>query len=75
MIDASIDRGEQLVVNTAELCELVWVLGKAYGYSRDEIARALEQIFATAQFEVERLDERVRLCAIFAPRKRTSATH
>ncbi len=57
MIDASTDRGEQLVVNTAVLCELVWVLGTAYRYSREEIAKALEQIFATAQFEVERLDE------------------
>jgi predicted nucleic-acid-binding protein len=56
-IDAAIDRGEQFVVNTAVLCELVWVLGTAYGYSREQIASALEQILATAQFEVERLDE------------------
>jgi hypothetical protein len=33
------------------------VLGSAYGYSRDEIAGALEHIFATAQFDIERLDE------------------
>ena len=26
-------------------------------YSREEIAEALEQIFTTAQFEIERLDE------------------
>jgi predicted nucleic-acid-binding protein len=56
-IDAAIDQGDQLLVNTAVLCELVWVLGSAYGYSRDEIAGALEQIFATAQFDIERLDE------------------
>ena len=56
-IDAATDRGEQFVVNTAVLCELVWVLGTAYGYSREQIASALEQILATAQFEVERLDE------------------
>ena len=56
-IDAAIDQGEQLLVNTAVLCELAWVLGSAYGYSRDEIAGALEQIFATAQFDIERLDE------------------
>jgi predicted nucleic-acid-binding protein len=56
-INAATDRGEQLVVSTGVLCELEWVLGAAYGYSREEIARALEQIFATAQFEVERLDE------------------
>jgi predicted nucleic-acid-binding protein len=55
--DAATDRGEQFVVNTAVLCELVWVLGSAYGYSRDEIATAIDQILGTAQFEIERLDE------------------
>jgi len=56
-IEAAIDRGEQLLVSTAVLCELVWVLGSANGYARGEIADAVEQIFATAQFEIERLDE------------------
>jgi predicted nucleic-acid-binding protein len=56
-VNAATDRGEQFVVNTAVLCELAWVLGTAYDYSRQDIARALEQIFATAQFDIERLDE------------------
>jgi predicted nucleic-acid-binding protein len=56
-IAAATERGDQFVVNTAVLCELVWVLRATYGYSREEIAGALEQIFATSQFEVERLDE------------------
>ncbi|MDQ3347380.1 MAG: hypothetical protein M3545_05375 [Acidobacteriota bacterium] len=56
-IEAATARGEQFVVNTAVLCELVWVLRTVYSYAREEIAAALEQIFATTQFEVERLDE------------------
>ena len=56
-IDAATDGGERLVVNAVVLCELEWVLGTAYGYSREEIARALGQILETAQFDVERLDE------------------
>jgi predicted nucleic-acid-binding protein len=56
-IDTATNQGESFLVNTAVLCELVWVLGTAYGYSRAEIAQALEQMFATAQFEIERLDE------------------
>jgi predicted nucleic-acid-binding protein len=56
-IEAATDRGEQLLVNTVVLCELEWVLESAYNYSREEIAHAIEQILATAQFEVERLDE------------------
>ena len=57
LIDAAANRGEQFVVNIAVLCELAWVLGSSYRYSREEIAGALEQILATAQFEVERLDD------------------
>jgi|SRR5262245_1269351 len=64
-IDAAADRGEQFLVNTAVLCELVWVLGTAYDYSREEIARALEQIFATAQFDIERLDDARRALSDF----------
>jgi predicted nucleic-acid-binding protein len=56
-IAAAAARGEQFIVNTAVLCELEWVLRTAYGCPREDIARALEQILATAQFEVERLDE------------------
>lgn len=56
-IDAEIERDEQFLVNTPVLCELVWVLATVYDYSREEIAQALEQIFSTAQFEIERLDE------------------
>ena len=56
-IDAASERDEQFLVNTPVLCELVWVLATVYDYSREEIAQALEQIFATAQFEIERLDE------------------
>ena len=56
-ISAAADRGEQLLVNTAVLCELVWVLGTAYDYSREEIAATLDQMFATAQFDIERLDD------------------
>jgi predicted nucleic-acid-binding protein len=56
-LNAATGRGERFAVNTAVLCELVWVLGTAYRYSRDEIATALDQIFATAQFDIERLDE------------------
>ena len=56
-IDAASEREEQFLINTPVLCELVWVLTAVYDYSREEIARALEQIFTTAQFEIERLDE------------------
>lgn len=36
------------------LCELVWVLDRAYHYNRSAIAAILDKLFATAEFEVER---------------------
>jgi predicted nucleic-acid-binding protein len=57
LVDAAIEHGDRFVINTAVLCELVWVLRTVYEYSREEIARALDHILATAQFDIERADE------------------
>lgn len=35
------------------LVELVWTLAKAYGFTREHIASAIEQILETAQLDVE----------------------
>jgi predicted nucleic-acid-binding protein len=35
------------------LVEMVWTLAKAYGYSRERIAAAIDQILETAQLDVE----------------------
>jgi predicted nucleic-acid-binding protein len=56
-IEAAAARDESFLIASVVLCEVVWVLGGAYGYSRADIAKALEHIFSTAQFEIERLDE------------------
>ena len=68
-IDAASEREEQFLINTPVLCELVWVLAAVYDYSREEIAHAIEQILATAQFEVERLDEARQALADFRTTK------
>ncbi len=52
-IAAAANRDEPLLINAVVLCEVVWVLGSAYEYSRAEITDALEQILATAQFVIE----------------------
>lgn len=54
---AAAERDERLLIDTMVLCELVWVLDEAYAYARQEIARAVEQVLSTAQFEVERADD------------------
>jgi predicted nucleic-acid-binding protein len=57
LIEAGVSSGERFVINTAVLCELVWVLRTAYECSREEIAGALESVLTTAEFTVERPDE------------------
>ncbi len=43
------------VLNLIVLCELVWVLERAYNYPRERIAKVLERIFKTVQFHIEYL--------------------
>ena len=40
-------------VNRMVLCELVWVLDSAYGYSKDTILAVLEKLLRTSQFKIE----------------------
>src|SRR5437870_3747530 len=39
-------------INGMVICELVWVLESAYGYSRQEIANTIEQILRTREFHL-----------------------
>ena len=43
-------------LNRVVLCELAWVLDRAYGYDRGEIGTAFESILRTAEFQVEDSD-------------------
>lgn len=43
-------------INRIVLCELVWVLESAYGYSQATIAGVLEKILRTRQFQIENLE-------------------
>lgn len=45
-------RGERLFVSGIVLCETCWAL-RSYGYSRSEIAKAIEGILDTALFEIQ----------------------
>ena len=45
--------------------ELVWVLGRAYGFSRDRIANVLEALAATEELEIEAVDDVVRAASSY----------
>jgi predicted nucleic-acid-binding protein len=40
-------------INRIVLCELVWVLESAYGYSKNTIVAVLEKLLRTSQLKVE----------------------
>lgn len=40
-------------INRIVLCELVWVLESAYGYSKEAIVNVLDKLMRTSQFKVE----------------------
>ena len=51
-----IERDERFLIDGIVLCELVWVLETGYGFSRIEVADALDKVAATAQFEIDGKD-------------------
>jgi predicted nucleic-acid-binding protein len=55
-VEEALNRGESLFVNQIVLCEVVWVLSRAYGFTRREVAETLEMILYARQFEIEAKD-------------------
>jgi predicted nucleic-acid-binding protein len=50
LIEEGADRGDHFFVADIVLCELVWVLDRAYGYTLAEIVPALEGLLQTRSF-------------------------
>ena len=55
-LDSARARAEPIFVNVIVLCELVWVLGRTYEYSRAEVAAVIGQVLTTEQIVVEDAD-------------------
>jgi predicted nucleic-acid-binding protein len=56
-----IEAADQVHVSTVVLCEVVWVLTRAYRYNRNEIVLILERIAAGREFEVDQVAVRTGL--------------
>lgn len=56
LIEQDDDSEESIYINGIVLCEVVWVLESAYGYSREIIAKVIEQILKTRQFRIHEPD-------------------
>ena len=50
----AIEAADAIVISTIVLCELVWVLRRAYRVSTDEIAGALRRVIGTRAVELDR---------------------
>jgi len=53
LIEASCTAGNPGRLAHIVLCELVWVLRRAYGYSKPQVVAVLEQILVTAELAIE----------------------
>jgi predicted nucleic-acid-binding protein len=56
-----IEGADQVRVSMVVLCEVVWVLTRAYRYNRNEIVLILERIAAGREFEVDQVAVRTGL--------------
>ncbi|MEM1204713.1 MAG: type II toxin-antitoxin system VapC family toxin [Acidobacteriota bacterium] len=64
-VEKAVERKEPLHVDSIMLCELVWVLRRAYRFSREEVADAVAGLLSTRQFEIDGRDRVRRALADF----------
>jgi len=53
LIESRCTRTEPGYVTQIVLCELIWVLGRAYRYEKSQLIGLLEQLMITAELEIE----------------------
>jgi predicted nucleic-acid-binding protein len=56
LVKAAVARDEPLFLSTVVMSELAWVLDRAYGFDREQIAAAVEALLAAPPFAVERAE-------------------
>lgn len=65
LIEGAADRGEPMLICHVVLCEVTWVLARAFRVPKDVLAEALTDVIRTAQFVVEAPDVAIRAVARF----------
>jgi predicted nucleic-acid-binding protein len=53
LIEQTLLEGKSLFINHIVLCELVWVLTRAYDYPKSDVVDVIEKILLAHQFEIE----------------------
>jgi len=53
LIEQTFSEGKSLFINHIVLCELIWVLTRAYDYPKSDVVDVIEKILLVHQFEIE----------------------
>jgi predicted nucleic-acid-binding protein len=53
VVEQALSGGSSLFINHIVLCEVIWVLDRAYGFTRNTLGDVLENILQGKQFEIE----------------------
>jgi predicted nucleic-acid-binding protein len=56
LIEDTAGRGDAMFISNVVVCELVWVLGRAYRLPKPRLVEAVANVVRTAQFVVEDAD-------------------
>ena len=56
IIEQSCSKTSQGYIAQIVLCELAWVLQRAYGYDKQQVILVLDQVLITAEFNIENED-------------------
>ncbi len=65
LVDGLARKDDRAFVSDIVLCELVWVLGRSYGFARTEIATVLRRLVAARQLAFDSTDRVLRALAAY----------
>lgn len=57
LLEEMVSENNQGFVSVAVLCELVWVLRRAYGYGKKQVVEVFQTLMSSADLVVDRVDD------------------
>jgi predicted nucleic-acid-binding protein len=57
LLEGMLNDKKQGLVGSVVLCELVWVLRRAYGYGKDQVVEVLRFLLSSTDLVVDRIDD------------------
>ena len=57
VLEEKLSDNNQGLVNAVVLCELVWVLRRAYGYRKEQVVEVLRSLLSFADLMIDRVDD------------------